>query len=466
MTPAEMSPVEISPVEMSQIEAQARRWAALLRAPKSAHLTFYVAVAMSIVVYYLAGRHQGFTRDDWASLISRQNARRVSGVNDFLNRPQDGHWLAVPEVLYLAARNAFGLGSYWPFLIPTLVAHVATVLLIRVLCLRHGVSAWTTTLVCSMLLVFGSGWQNLVFAIQISFNLSLLAFFAQLVLVDHDGPVDRRDYLGAVLVLFGVMSSGFGPIFMVGIFVVLALRQRWKALVVALAPQVVLYAWWYLTWVLDAKGGVPTGNRSLLPVFVTRGISATFDGLTALPGLGAIAIVGTLVVALSRRFGWRTQSLLVALVTTVCVMYALVGFERLGLGIQFATEARYVYVAGLVIAPVFGLAVDQLGRIARELRWAGLAVLCLAIGTNLSLLVDGSNRWANGTAGERHTFELIAGSGLAGQADPRRTIFTDSPDVTPGAIADLVARGALDPIPPVTPADKQIVSNALGIPVP
>ncbi|MCU1398762.1 MAG: hypothetical protein JWN62_1871 [Acidimicrobiales bacterium] len=453
-------------VEMSPIEVQARRGAELLRSPKTANWAFVAALVASIGVYYLVGRHQDFTRDDWASLISRQNARRAAGLNDFLNRPQDGHWLAVPEVVYWATRSLFGLGSYWPFLIPALAAHVATVLLIRVLCLRHGVSAWTTTLVCTMLLVFGAGWQNLVFAIQISFNFTLLAFLAQLVLVDHDGPVDRRDYLAAFLVLFGVMSSGFGPIFMVGIFVVLALRQRWKALLVALVPQVLLYGWWYLSWVLEAKGGVPTGNRSLLPIFLTRGVSATFDGLTALPGLGGIAIVGTLVISLSRRFGWRTQSLLIALVVTVCVMYSLVGFERLGLGIQFATESRYVYVAGMVIAPAFALAVDQLGRISREVRWGGLAVLCLAIGSNLSQLVDGANRWAAGTAAERHTLELIAGSGLVGQADPRRTIFTDSPDVTPAALPDLVARGALTPITPVTPADKQIVSNALGIPVP
>ena len=41
--------------------------------------------------------------------------------------------------------------------------------------------------------MFGSGWENIVFAIQIVYNLSLLAFLVQLVLIDHDGPPDRRD---------------------------------------------------------------------------------------------------------------------------------------------------------------------------------------------------------------------------------------------------------------------------------
>ena len=120
----------------------------------------------------------------------------------------------------------------------------------------------------------------------------------------------------------------------------------------------------------------------------------------------------------------------------------------------------------MVIVPVFALAVDQLVRISRETRWAGMVVLCVAIGTNLSLLVEASNRWAAGTAFERRTFELVAGSGLAAQADPNRAIFSDSPDVSPGAIADLVARGALNAVVPVTDADKKIVSDALGVAVP
>ncbi len=46
-----------------------------------------------------------------------------------------------------------------------------------------------------LLLVFGAGWENLMFAVQIVYNISLLAFLGQSLLVDHDGPVDRRDWV-------------------------------------------------------------------------------------------------------------------------------------------------------------------------------------------------------------------------------------------------------------------------------
>lgn len=449
---------------MTRLEAEVRRVLGFMRSEAGARWTFRAALVLAVGVYVFVGRHQWFTRDDWASLVTREAAHRTKGLGNFLFKPQDGHWMTVPVLLYDTTRRVFGLGSYWPFLIPCLAAHVAAVLLVRVLCVRYRVSAWTTTLLCSMLLVFGSGWENLVFAIQITYNFSLVAFLAQLVLTDHDGRVDRRDYIGSALALIGVMSSGFGPIFMVGIFVVLVLRRRWKALLVALVPQALAYAWWYLAWALDDVSNVPGGNKSQVPRFLVRGIGATFDALTAFPGLGAVAIVATLAVALTRRFGDRAQSMFVALAGTVVFMFAAIGFERVGFGTEIAASSRYLHISAILLAPVFGLAVDQLARIAREARWAGLCVLCAAIGVNVATLVERSNYWATLAAGERRTFELIAGSDLIAQADPNRFVFLDSPDVNIASIAYLVDEGALTPQVPVTPGDVQLVRSSLGLP--
>ena len=77
------------------------------------------------------------------------------------------------------------------------------------------------------------------FAVQIVYNFSLLAFLGQSLLVDHDGPVDRRDWGGVVLSLIGVSSSGFGPFFGFGVGLLLVLRRRWTAAAVAVVPQAI-----------------------------------------------------------------------------------------------------------------------------------------------------------------------------------------------------------------------------------
>src|SRR5207342_2527309 len=105
---------------------------------------------------------------------------------------------------------------YWPYLVSAMVCHLGIVVMIRHLCLRAGVTAWTATILAGMLAVFGSGWENIVFAVQLTYNLSLLAFLVQFSLVDHDGPPNRRDAFGVVAGLVAISSSGFGPFFILG----------------------------------------------------------------------------------------------------------------------------------------------------------------------------------------------------------------------------------------------------------
>ena len=55
---------------------------------------------------------------------------------------------------------------------------------------------------------FGSGAENILVAFQITFVGSLVFGLAQLLLADHDGPLDRRDWFGLLAGLAGLMCSG------------------------------------------------------------------------------------------------------------------------------------------------------------------------------------------------------------------------------------------------------------------
>ena len=128
------------------------------------------------------------------------------------------------------------------------------------------------------MLLFGNGWENIVFAVQVTYNLSLVAFLAHLVLVDHDGPVGRRDVAGSVVGMIGVSSSAFGPFFAAGVFAVLCWRRRWRAAAVAVVPQAIVYSWWLFTWGSDPAGdeGRPSLTGALK--FARLALTATFNG--------------------------------------------------------------------------------------------------------------------------------------------------------------------------------------------
>ncbi len=442
---------------------RARRSLLWLASDHGARWTFLAMLPLTIAVFFVVGRHQWFTRDDWGYVLTLEGVLKEQGWQQWLFGAQEGHWISVPILTFHVTNELFGIDSYWPYLIPTMAAHIGAVLLARLVCRRLQVSAWTTTIVCSILLVFGSGWDNIVFAIQICYNLSLVCFLAQVLLVDHDGKPDRRDALAGVLGVIGVMSSGFGPIFIVAVAVLLMLRHRWRALAIAVAPTLVAYAWWLVAWYDQGTAARLPGDRAQLPAYLERGITATFESLMSVPALAGLALLATLAVALWRGVAWAPRTLMIALWSVLIVMFLAIGWERIGFGVPTAASSRYMHMSGIVIAPVLAVAVDRLAGLATEARWAARAVLVASIAVNAGALRTNASTWAQGARAEQDLFELIAGSPEVLTADPNLAPAPLSPNVTLGSLGFLIVEGAIDPRPPATDEERQRVVEALGL---
>jgi hypothetical protein len=447
-----------------RVERRGRTALAWAASDTGAIWAFRIALAISALVYWVVGRRQWFIRDDWAFLLSRQALRVTRGIDDWLLTAQDGHWMTPPLLIFRGLQNLFGMGSYWPYLVVNLVLHVGAVLLTRRLCQRWGVSPWTTTLLCSILLVFGGGWMNIVFAVQITYNLSLVCFLAQVLLADHDGPVDRRDWLGAALGVLGVMSSGFGPFFIAGMAALLVLRGRWKAAAIAVLPQGLAYAWWYLTWASDIASDTVPGPRSQVPAFAVRGLTATFESLIAIPALGAVALLGALAMVFTPALSRQVRAGLAAMWVTSTLMFLGIGVQRIGFGVQSAEESRYQYMAAMVLVPAVGLAVDRLARWSPGVHRATQVLLAVSVVLNAGWLQVRGAEWADRSAATRRLFELVAGSGLLDDVAPDRRIDDYNPDVNAGWLGYLVREGVVTPRTPSTPEEIAEVRRALGLP--
>jgi hypothetical protein len=447
------------------VERRLRRGVAWAGSDDGARWAFRAVLAGAVVVLYIVGRNQWFIRDDWAFVFTRERIHQNTGLADMLFIAQDGHWMTIPIVIYRIIHAIFGTGSYWPYLIPTMACHLGIAVLVRKLSLRVGVSPWTATILAGTLAVFGSGWENIVFAIQLVYNLSLLAFLVHLILIDHDGPPDRRDALGVVAGLVAVASSGFGPFFIVGTLLFTVLRRRWKAAAIATIPTALASAWWWLFWGQDPAGG---SSRSLsqMPPYVNRGLSAVFQGLTATASLVGISLLATIAVLLWRRRDSAAHDLMFSLAVTATLIYIGLGIERAGLGVETAANSRYVYVAAALLIPAFGIAVDQLGRVASPALWAGRLLLIAATAMNISALRSNGNDWANRAIAERNVLELVAASPALSTVEGGAAPLPFSPDLRIIDIPELIADGAIHPHAAATPAEQSAVDAALSQPVP
>ena len=92
---------------------------------------------------------------------------------------------------------------------------------------RVGVHPWIATAAASRSRSSARGWENIILPFQITFTGSLVFGLVFLLLVDRDGPLDRRDALGALAGLLALMCSGVGVVMVAAAGIAVVVRRGW-----------------------------------------------------------------------------------------------------------------------------------------------------------------------------------------------------------------------------------------------
>jgi hypothetical protein len=364
------------------------------RGPRAALITFAVAcVASGVLVLTWLGNQRWFVSDEWDFLATRQ----LTDLADLM-KPHNEHWTALPAVAYRLVWEVVGLHAYWPYQALVVVAHVLVVVLLRIVMRRAGVSPWIATITAASLLLFGAGDQNIVWAFQISFVGALGFGLVQLILADHDGGIERRDWLGLVAGAAALMCSGVGISMVVVVGLAALIRRGWRAALFHTLPLAALYATWY---VVESPPGSanPDGSSAAhiageMAAFVAHGFTHAVAGLGSYPGVGvlltALTVIGLAVAW--RPIGWRgfrrAGAAVAALLVGSVAFMTLSAYGRWSAGADYADQKRYVYVIGALLLPALAVAADALCRRWRQLTPVVLVLLLVGIPGNIVEFVN------------------------------------------------------------------------------
>ena len=263
---------------------------------------------------------------------------------------------------------------------------------------------------------FGAGAENILVAFQITFVGSLVFGLTQLLLADHDGPIDRRDWLGLLAGFAGLLCSGVAITMTVVVGLAVLLRRGragWRVALFHTAPLGAAY----LLWSVLAPKGQNAGNyRSHSPVqvlkFVLIGIQAAFGRMGQVPGVGVllgVVLVAGLVVLVRGHRGegeWLGRiAIPIALLAGGLVFLLFTGIVRSGQGgLTFlangtgpdrARDSRYVYLIAAMALPATALGAEALIRQWRRLAIPVAAVLLIGVPGNIHQLMNPKQYFAN-----------------------------------------------------------------------
>jgi len=251
------------------------------------------------------------------------------------------------------------------------------------------VGPWIATAAAALFLLFGSGDENIIWAFQIGFVGALVLGLTQLLLADHDGPLDRRDWLGLLAGFAGLLCSGVAVTMTIVVGLAMLIRRGWRVALFHTAPLGAVYVLW---WITKARDAYTTHGATIGEVarFVTTGLGATFDAMGQLPGvgvvLGAVLVVGLTLAwhGLDRAELRKRAALPGALLVAAVVFLVISGLGRSSL--HLARSGRYLHLVAALSLPAVAVAADAVARRWRILAPAVLVLFLIGIPGNLHVL--------------------------------------------------------------------------------
>lgn len=387
MTPAPRSTLDRAPDGQEFPRASKREWALPFAVFGSVELVAAVAIP------YIA-RHMWFYHDEWDFL-----ADRTGGNLGDLFRPHNEHWSTLPILAYRGLWQLFGLRHYAPYLMLDVLLHLMVGALLLVILKRCGVRPWLSVSAALMFVLFGSGYQDIAHAFQIGFVGSLVFGFAQLLFADHQGALDRRDWLGLAAGAAGLLCSGIAVPMVVIVGVAAFLRRGLRVALFHTLPLGLVYVLWYAVIGHEGISSVRVSVGGILR-FSYTGLVAEFRSLGQVPGVGVMLVVALVVGSVRAWRGpLRPGRVPASTAVPIACLVGLVAFlvisatgRDAALGASYARVSRYLHIEAAFLIVPLGVAAEALVRHRRLLLVPAIGVFLIGIPGNIATFVRYEHR--------------------------------------------------------------------------
>ncbi len=168
-----------------------------------------VAITASALYLLHLGRRTTFFYDEWSWLESR----RGWSPGNFL-ASHNGHFVAVPVLLYHLLYATVGVRAYLPYRLVLLAFHAGVCIAVYWYA-RRRVDPWLALVAAGAMCLIGPAFQGLVWPFQMTLIGALFFGLAAFLALD-DEPTRSRDVLALLLLLAAIGCSGAGLAMLAG----------------------------------------------------------------------------------------------------------------------------------------------------------------------------------------------------------------------------------------------------------
>jgi len=312
---------------------------------RHARIVVAAGAAVAALAILLLSRNFNFYFDEWDFIVAAPDWTLLS----FL-QPHNEHPVLIPKLIYAGLLKTVGLQAYWPYMAVLLTLHATNAFLLFELVRRRsgdliGIAA------AALMLVLGAGWENLLWAFQMTFVGSVACGLGALLALQRlSGP--RGTAAVVALTTASILFSGIGLFFAVAVAAQMAIDRERRRDLRWLAPIAVALVIWYVTL---GRTGTPTNpppsvvNVTTAPVYVLWGVGAAAAAIIGEGGWwGAVALVLALAAV---GWSWRRRTpdaFALAMAAAMLSLYGVTALTRGQFGYDQAASGRYVYEGAIL----------------------------------------------------------------------------------------------------------------------
>ncbi|MBV9311364.1 MAG: hypothetical protein JOZ73_11055 [Solirubrobacterales bacterium] len=232
-----------------------------------------LALAAGGALLFHLTRGMTFQLDEWVWVLGR----RGWSAGTLLD-PHNGHLSLVPLLIYKVLFATAGLKHYAAYRLAAIAGHLACVTLVYLFVRRR--SGWLLALSAAVLvMLLGSGWENILSPFQVAWTVALAAGIAALLMLER--RTRGGDIAASTFVALSIASTSIGLAVAAGMAVQIALsRRRWRDEWIVVVP-LLLYGAWFLSY---HKPTPEAGSVYLIAQYTAVSIADTFSALLGLAG--------------------------------------------------------------------------------------------------------------------------------------------------------------------------------------
>ena len=329
---------------------------------------FYGSVGVVAIISFALSlwinRHTWFIGDDFAILTDRYFAASDGNWSQALLLPHNDHLVALPILVFIGLGNVFGLDNHLVYMLPAIFMHIAILLAVAIILKKRCASTLTALSAVCCVAFMSAGYEVLMMATNMAHVAPIFLGLYQLILVDHDGDISKRDIVATLLGVIAVICAGTSIPLIVMIALFLVLQRQYKRAVLIAVPPAALWLMWFVEYGTlnhGVKGDTQytTFNKTeQIAQYVIKGLQGSLEAISHISGSSTFLIVLCFLGLYKKSIMSKAILMPFCMAVGSVLFYSITGFSRVTF--DEPASGRYVYLGAIFIIPLVFIGIESL----------------------------------------------------------------------------------------------------------